>query len=61
MVPAAWKDTVADSDAVGERSTIDFAHLKRQWSMARVLDHLGLTPRLRSSGPLTIRHQVDGA
>jgi hypothetical protein len=27
-----------------------FAHLKRQLSMARVLDHLGLTPRLRGTG-----------
>jgi hypothetical protein len=30
----------------------DFGHLKRQLTMARVLDQLGLTPRLRGSGPL---------
>jgi transposase len=51
VVTAAWKDTLADRDPLGEHSAIDFAHLKRQLSMARVLDHLGLTPRLRGSGP----------
>jgi transposase len=50
VVTAAWKDNLADNDGVGEHSSIDFAHLKRQLSMARVLDHLGLTPRLRGSG-----------
>ena len=30
---------------------IDFAHLKSQLSLARVLDHLGLSARLRGSGP----------
>jgi transposase len=30
---------------------LDFAHLKRQLPLARVLDHLGLTPRLKGSGP----------
>jgi hypothetical protein len=30
---------------------IDFAHLKRQLTMAQLLDQLGLTPRLRGSGP----------
>jgi transposase len=30
---------------------VDFAHLKRQLSMTRVLDHLGLSSRLRGSGP----------
>jgi transposase len=51
VVTAAWKDTLPDSDPVGEHTFIDFAHLKRQLSMARVLDHLGLTARLRGSGP----------
>jgi hypothetical protein len=50
VVTAAWKDTVADSHPVGDRTYIDFAHLKRQLSMAQVLDHLGLTQRLRGSG-----------
>jgi transposase len=30
---------------------IDFAHLKRQLPIARVLDQLGLTPRLKGKGP----------
>jgi DNA primase len=30
---------------------LDFAHLKRQLPMARVLDQLGLSARLRGSGP----------
>lgn len=30
---------------------LDFAHLKRQLPMARVLEHLGLTPRRKDSGP----------
>ena len=30
---------------------IDFTHLKTQLPMARVLDHLGLTARLKGSGP----------
>ena len=29
---------------------LDFAHLKRQLPMARVLDQLGLTPRLKGPG-----------
>jgi hypothetical protein len=29
---------------------LDFAHLKRQLPMARVLDHLGLTSRLKGPG-----------
>lgn len=32
-------------------SQVDFAHVKRQLPLARVLDHLGLTPRLRGQGP----------
>ena len=33
-----------------EHTFIDFAHLKRQWAIAQVLDHLGLMLRLRGSG-----------
>jgi transposase len=51
VVTAAWKDSLADDDPIGEHVYIDFAHLKRQLSMARILDHLGLTARLRGSGP----------
>src|SRR5260370_16521645 len=36
---------------VDEATYIDFAHLKGQLTMARVLDHLGLAARLRGSGP----------
>jgi DNA primase len=36
---------------VNEIAFVDFAHLKKQVSMARVLDQLGLAARLRGSGP----------
>jgi len=48
-VTAARKDNGADNDPVGDRIAIDFAHLKRQLTMAQVVDHLGL--RLRGNGP----------
>src|SRR6266536_1315181 len=51
VVTAACTDTVADAAAVGESTYLDFAHLKRQLPLARVLDQLGLTTRLRGSGP----------
>ena len=51
VVTAACADSVADGAAVGEGSFLDFAHLKGQLSMARVLDQLGLSGRLRGSGP----------
>jgi hypothetical protein len=51
MVTAACTDTVADAAAVGESTYVDFAHLKRQLPLARVLDQLGLAARLRGSGP----------
>ena len=47
-VPTAVADAGAE---LGEDAFVDFAHLKRQLPMARVLDHLGLTARLRGSGP----------
>lgn len=37
-------------EAVAMRITIDFAHLKKQLPIARVLEHLGLTSKLRGSG-----------
>jgi transposase len=53
VVTATGASTVADPgpavDGVG--LWLDFAHLKRQLPMARVLDHLGLTARLKGSGP----------
>jgi hypothetical protein len=51
VVTAACADSVADSGAVGESAYIDFAHLKRQLPLARVLDQLGLSARLRGAGP----------
>jgi transposase len=49
-VTATCDDSVADPRAPGQDTFLDFAHLKRQLPMARVLDHLGLTPRLRGAG-----------
>jgi transposase len=51
VVTAACEDSVATEEGVGEDSCIDFAHLKRQLSMARLFEHLGLAGRLRGSGP----------
>ncbi len=50
-VSAARADNVAGSGPVGEGAFIDFAHVKRQLPLARVLDQLGLSGRLRGSGP----------
>jgi transposase len=50
VVTAARPDTVADDESVGDRSVIDFAHLKQQLPLARVFEHLGLVARLRGSG-----------
>lgn len=50
VVTAACAPTVPPPEPVGEGTFIDFAHLKSQLSMARVLDHLGLAFRLRGSG-----------
>jgi hypothetical protein len=35
----------------GSERRVDFAHLKKQMPLARVLDHLGLGARLRGRGP----------
>jgi transposase len=51
VVTAACADSVAGGAGGGEGDSIDFAHLKQQLSMARVLDQLGLSARLRGSGP----------
>jgi transposase len=51
VVPAACADSVAEGAAVGEGSLVDFAHVKEQLSLAAVLDQLGLSARLRGSGP----------
>jgi transposase len=51
VVTAACEGTVAVEEVVGEGTFLDFAHLKSQLSMERVLAHLGLLARLRGSGP----------
>jgi len=53
VVTATCPSTVADPVAAvdGAGVWLDFAHLKRQLPLARVLDHLGLTARLKGSGP----------
>jgi transposase len=52
VVTATGAATVADAGPAvdGAGVWLDFAHLKRQLPMSRVLDHLGLTPRLKGSG-----------
>ena len=50
-VTATCAVTVADAAKPVEGVWLDFAHLKSQLPMARLLDHLGLTQRLRGSGP----------
>jgi hypothetical protein len=51
VVTAACTEIVADAGPIGEGTPIDFAHLKRQLPLARVLDHLGLLATLRGTGP----------
>ena len=50
-VTAACAVTVAEIPPAGDGVFIDFAHLKKQLTMAQVLDQLGLLARLRGSGP----------
>jgi len=50
-VTAARAATVAEIPPAGEGVFIDFAHLKKQLTMAQVLDQLGLLSRLRGNGP----------
>lgn len=53
VVTATGAGTVAEPRAGVEGAGVwlDFTHLKRQLPMTRVLDHLGLTARLKGSGP----------
>jgi len=46
-VTAACTENVVQGGAAGEARYIDFAHVKKQLPMARVLEHLGLSARLR--------------
>lgn len=50
-VTAACDSSLADATVPGQGTFVDFAHLRQQLPMARVLDQLGLTPRLRGTGP----------
>jgi transposase len=49
-VTATCKASVTEATAVDDKTFLDFAHLKGQLPMERVLDHLGLSSRLRGSG-----------
>ncbi len=50
VVTADCPDIVADAEPIGEGTAIDFAHIKQQLPLVRVLDHLGLLSRLRGTG-----------
>jgi hypothetical protein len=49
-VTATSEAIVGEAASVGESTFVDFAHLKRQLPLARVLDQLGLLARLRGQG-----------
>jgi transposase len=49
VVTAACAATVASGQRTGEGIFVDFGHLKSQLPMAKVVDHLGLSFRLRGS------------
>jgi hypothetical protein len=49
-VTAACTDTLAEAEPVGEGTYLDFGHLTRQLPLARVLDQLGLLPKLKGAG-----------
>jgi hypothetical protein len=48
-VTAACAESVAVAAATDEATAVDFAHVKRQLPLERVLDQLGLTGRLRGT------------
>jgi transposase len=49
-VTATCTDSLPQVEPTEESTFIDFAHLKKQLPMARVLEHLGLSARLRGPG-----------
>jgi transposase len=51
VVTAACADSVAEAAGPGEGGVVDFAHVKAQLSLGQALDQLGLSARLRGSGP----------
>jgi transposase len=50
VATAACEATVAAAQEVGEGTYLDFAHLKSQLPLAKVLDQLGISARLRGGG-----------
>jgi hypothetical protein len=48
---AVCPDSVATTEPVGEGTSVDFVHLKKQLPLTRVLNQLGLTARLKRTGP----------
>jgi hypothetical protein len=50
-VTAACNLSVTPGAASSQSLFVDFAHLRRQLPLARVLDQLGLTPKRRGPGP----------
>jgi DNA primase len=51
VVTAACAVTVDADERIDENTAVDFGHLKRQLRMVKIFDHLGLSGRLRGSGP----------
>jgi transposase len=50
-VTAACEGSGPDRPGPDQGTSVDFSHVRRQLPMARVLDQLGLAPRLRGTGP----------
>lgn len=51
VVTAACAESLPQQPPPHQHAFLDFAHLKRQLPIGRVLDQFGLTPRLRGNGP----------
>jgi transposase len=51
VVTAASGASLPQAEGPGQSLFVDFAHLKRQLPIAKLLDHLGLMARLRGAGP----------
>ena len=50
VVTAAGALTVPGEPRIDEHTAVDFAHVKCQLTMSQILDHLGLSSRLRGTG-----------
>ncbi len=51
VVTAACPESLPDDEPIGDDAYLDFAHIKQQLPLAKLLDHLGLTGQLRGAGP----------